>query len=69
MELQIDSDPELVTEALDFALKRGITAYDAMYAVLALRQGAILVSADSGLVQAALAAGVATTFITDKDNS
>ena len=65
LDSEIDADPELAVEALDFALAHGITAYDAGYAVLALRRQATLITADSGLARAAQAAGVATTLIVD----
>ena len=66
IDFELNTDPELAVDALDFALTHGITAYDAGYAALAIRRGAKLVTADSGLAQAAQAAGVATTLIAEK---
>ncbi len=42
----------LVLPALDVALERGLTVYDACYAVLAERLGAVLVTADRELAEA-----------------
>ncbi len=42
----------LVLPALDLALERGLTVYDACYAVLAERLGAVLVTADRQLAAA-----------------
>lgn len=45
---------------MDLARRHGLSAYDALYLELALRQGAELASLDAALLRAAQAEGVAT---------
>ena len=50
--LAVISLPLLVRAALEFALARGLTAYDACYAALAEASDAVLVTADAQLAAA-----------------
>ena len=65
LKIEIDHDLQVTTEAFDFAMERGISAYDASYAIVALRREATLVTADAGLAQAAQGAGVAIILIAE----
>jgi predicted nucleic acid-binding protein len=45
----VRTDSELAAAALGTAIERGLSVYDAAYAVLAEAEGALLVTADAGL--------------------
>lgn len=49
---------------LTLCRKHGLTAYDALYLDLALRQGAVLATRDTALAKAALAEGVTVEGVT-----
>ena len=66
MEVEVHDASSDALSGLRFARQHGITAYDAAYAVVALSRKATLVTADSGLAQAAQAAGVPVTLIVDE---
>jgi predicted nucleic acid-binding protein len=50
--LRVTASADLMEDALALAVKTGLTAYDACYAVLAQRLGAPLVTSDEALVKA-----------------
>ena len=57
-EIALTPQGELVDAALDFALTYGSSVYDALYCALALREGAVLITADERLVNRVVGSGV-----------
>lgn len=56
-------DGPLIPDALRFGAKHGLTAYDALYAVLARDKKAVLITADKELASKAESAGISVRFL------
>jgi predicted nucleic acid-binding protein len=58
LDIEHDADPPALAGALRFARAHALTAYDALYLLLARREGLALISRDADMVRAAQENGV-----------